>query len=94
MASMSSKETEYVCSPSTTAYTWAIPSELLRSGVNVADGLCRLGPLWHELNRRGVTVIIHPTPPHGYKAIPDQPFCPCPIFDYPHETTRTVNTLN
>lgn len=46
--------------------------------------------MWKELSRRNATVLIHPTSPKGYAPMPEQRYCPCPAFEFPHETTRCV----
>ncbi len=46
------------------------------------------------MTRLQTTVIIHPTPPKDYKPMPGQKYCPCPAFDFPHETTRVVSPLS
>lgn len=48
-------------------------------------------PIWAELNRRKAVVFIHPT--HPYDDTKVNKHSPSPIFDFPHETTRTAADL-
>lgn len=47
-------------------------------------------PLWEELDRRGATVLIHPTTPAGVKVLSGQP---SPLEDYPADTTKCAFDL-
>ncbi|KAK3385852.1 hypothetical protein B0H63DRAFT_523168 [Podospora didyma] len=57
------------------------------------DGATYLGnpalePVWKELDRRAVTVFVHPTTPVDKNLV--NPYMLGPMIDYPHETTRTA----
>lgn len=48
-------------------------------------------PVWAELNRRKAVVFVHPT--HAVDTSWVNPKSPQPMYDYPHETTRTAMDL-
>lgn len=48
-------------------------------------------PVWAELNRRKAVVFVHPTHPVDTNWVNKS--SPQPMFDYPHETTRTAMDL-
>ncbi|KAI0133998.1 hypothetical protein BJ170DRAFT_608222 [Xylariales sp. AK1849] len=48
-------------------------------------------PIWEELNRRSAVVFVHPT--HAVDTNLVNPWSPQPMYDYPHETTRTAMDL-
>ncbi|PFH62789.1 hypothetical protein XA68_11801 [Ophiocordyceps unilateralis] len=48
-------------------------------------------PIWEELNRRQAVVFIHPT--HAFDTHLVNDHAPAPLFDFPHETTRTAADL-
>ncbi|KAL3491715.1 hypothetical protein BJX62DRAFT_251097 [Aspergillus germanicus] len=68
-------------------------------GVYLGDEL--LEPLFEELDRRNVTVFVHPTSPcirgaHGHDLQPASPlaeFYPNPMFEYFFESARAVTNL-
>ncbi|MEU1308271.1 amidohydrolase family protein [Streptomyces cinnamoneus] len=43
--------------------------------------------LWGELDARSAVVLIHPTAPPDVAVLPD---LPCPLVDFPYDTTRTA----
>ena len=47
-------------------------------------------PVWQELDRRGATVLIHPTTPVGVKVLKGQP---SPMEDYPADETKCAFDL-
>ncbi|KAK0712389.1 hypothetical protein B0T26DRAFT_714142 [Lasiosphaeria miniovina] len=47
-----------------------------------------LEPVWKELDRRAVTVFVHPTHPVDTTRVND--YMTQPLIDYPHETTRAA----
>ena len=54
-------------------------------------GQNRFKPVWKELNSRKAVVFIHPT--HSVDTRLVNPWSAQPIYDYPHETTRTAMDL-
>lgn len=48
-------------------------------------------PIWAELNRRQAVVFVHPT--HSVDTNLVNASSPQPMYDYPHETTRTAMDL-